>query len=266
MSHIYFRLFANTTKVRSHGNSKSSINYEIERYKNFNTLTSAIPGKEKFVGNTIYFTIQIVKQNKNEKRVIKQFQLPTKIYIADKKGFCYQYLKLELKEKVNPTFNDKEFVNKSFYTIPYEDIAIVKDNKNLNIVSKNLFRKIPLITVANYNKWYDLYLYYESNIMAFYSESIRTINHSYNPKDVVEYAIKMGFKIGLGAYRAIVLMYCENKELYCDGSYILNNDELPNKTDLEKVIEFDYGDFMNTITDLYETSLKLKDPKFKYFI
>lgn len=278
MSNIYFRLFANTTKIRSCGHSKTEINCEINRISNnLKYLINSIPYKENYIGNTITFTIQIVKQTKTNKIILKQFSLPFLINICRYKiNINYILIKFDTTNNIEKYFNwgfDQGFFSMILNPIKTERNIPVVSNKN------KLFQfDKPLITVENYSKWYNLYIYdnkelyklddyLEKNNLS-YEGDIDPINHSFNPKEVITFAKEMGLYVGLAAYKAIVINYVVQKQAYVDevNGHILDEDELPTKEDLLQVIRDDYGSYINTIDCLYETSLDIKKPEFRFYL
>lgn len=122
---------------------------------------------------------------------------------------------------------------------------IYKSDRNNNLVSH-----IPgMITCENYCKWYDLYyidnngtVYMVSELYDDFNDDVAYVDHSWEPKSLVEFAIKHKLYIGFQSYKAICYMYYETIQHRVADSCI-PDDDLPTMTELKSVLLEDYGDW-----------------------
>lgn len=122
---------------------------------------------------------------------------------------------------------------------------IYKSDRNNDLVSH-----IPgVITCENYCKWYNLYYIDNNGIVCMMSDlyddfhnDVAYIDHSWEPKSLVEFAIKHKLYIGLESYKAICYMYYETIQHRVSDSCI-PDDDLPTMKDLKSVLLEDYGDW-----------------------
>lgn len=101
-----------------------------------------------------------------------------------------------------------------------------------------------MVTCEDHNKWYHLYYIDDKGQVSpldklydDFDDIVRTMDHSYNPKDVVEFCKNHELKIDAASYNAIIDMWMEYNE-YCDISD-LDDDDTPNMEDADAIITTD---------------------------
>lgn len=99
--------------------------------------------------------------------------------------------------------------------------------------------KFDVITVEDYNKWYNLFYITSDNngepmLVSFtFGDIIDGVDHYYYPDSVVKFAKVNNLKIDAVSYIAICKMYMEDT---CGLDEIINDEHLPSRNDLDEVI------------------------------
>lgn len=113
----------------------------------------------------------------------------------------------------------------------------LSDRKNSDIIL--VTNKFDVITVEDWNKWYNLYYLtmnddYEAVLVSFtFGDIIDGVDHYYYPESVVRFAKVNNLKIDLISYIAICKMYMEDAECMVDE---IPDEVLPTLEDLELVL------------------------------
>lgn len=112
-------------------------------------------------------------------------------------------------------------------------------------------RGIPLIahaknmvTCEDHNKWYHLYYIDDKGqvnpideLYDDFYDIVRTRDHSYNPKDVIEFCKKHELKIDAASYNAIIDMWIEYTDYYDISD--LDDEDLPTMEDASAIVTTD---------------------------
>lgn len=275
----YLRVYINGKKLRSTGSHSDDFN----RILNYYFLRSSKLNDIDSVYNEILTLVKNKCKSIMDSVACIDIELVQKMYenkeecILDVIHVPYKFIKLDAIDRPINEVNSNCWIclfDSDYWknTRSYDDIKKITEFPYFYKQQYYSERNLPMvscvsnvITCENYSKHYKLYYTTPEGLCVPLSKlyddyyDIEGLDHSWEPKSLVEFALRHNIKIGLVAYKTICMMYAS----YCYNEFI-SDDDLPLYNDFINVVVPDFGENHKAFTPS-EIFYYESNPRWRYW-